>query len=72
VVIELLSEKGKRKLEYQGRIYYWYIKKDADDVPKICIISDDKKLQLKHGFDREMIIGPAYIKGLLQRHFTEI
>ena len=67
----MISEKGKRKLEYQGKMYYWYIKKDTNGFPKIRIISDDKKLQLTHGFDREMMISSAYIKETLRKHLSE-
>jgi len=65
----MVNEKGKRKLEFQGESYYWYVKKDMNGIPKIHIISADKKLQLKYYFDKEMIISPAYIKETLQRYF---
>jgi len=67
----LISEKGKRKLEYQGNVYYWYIENDKDGVPKMRIISDDKKLQLTRGFDSEMVISSMYIKEVLKKHFTK-
>jgi len=65
----MINEKGKRKLEFQGENYYWYIKKDMNGRPNIHILSADKKLQLKCGFDKEITIGPAYIKKELQRYF---
>lgn len=67
----MISEKGKRKLEYQGNVYYWYIENDKDGVPKMRIISDDKKLQLTRGFDSEMVISSMYIKEVLKKHFTK-
>jgi len=67
----LISERGKRKLEYQGTFYYWYIKKDFGGVPKIHIISDDKKLYLIYAFDRERVISPMYIQDILNIHFAK-
>lgn len=43
-----VSKKGKRKLVYKGRDYYWYMKFTDDWTaaypgPQLHIISDDKK-----------------------------
>ncbi len=59
----MILKKGKRKLNYNGTVYYWYIK-----YPCIYIISEDKKLHLKYGFDKEIPIGPQYIKDLIERY----
>lgn len=64
----MISTKGKRKLEYNGINYYWYIKKDSDQIPRIHVVSEDKTLQLTFGFDREIGIGTQYVKELLARH----
>jgi len=64
----MISTKRKRKLEYQGIKYYWYIKKDSDHISRIHIMSEDKSLQLVRGFDREIGIGTQYIRDLLSRH----
>ena len=40
-------------------------------MPQIRIISEDKKVQLTYGFDRELSISPAYIRALLERYFLE-
>jgi len=65
----MINKKGKRKLEFQGKSYYWHIKRDINGFPQIYIMSADKKLQLKDCFDKEIPIGPIYIKKILQRHF---
>jgi len=66
----MISKKGKRKLEYDGEMYYWYIKKSNAGYPKIHISSEDKNLQLVCGFDKELPIGSPYIKEILQKHFA--
>lgn len=58
----MILRKGKRKFVYNEITYYWYIKN-----PYIYIISEDKKLHLKYGFDKEIGISPQYIKNLLQK-----
>lgn len=64
----MISTKGKRKLEYEGVNYYWYIRKDSDHIPRIHIMSEDKALQLIFGFDREIGIGTQYVKKLLEKY----
>ena len=66
-----ISKKGKRELEYDGKLYYWYIKKDENGFPKIHIMSDDKKLQLVEYFDKELPISSDYIKNCLRNYFAE-
>ena len=40
-----VNSKGKRKLEYNGRIYYWNVQQDAGDYGRInlSIVSEYKK-----------------------------
>ena len=41
----MISQKGKRKITYKDKLYYWYVKKDEDDNQSyLHIISDDKKM----------------------------
>lgn len=62
----MILRKGKRKIVYNGMIYYWYVKN-----PCIYIISEDKKLHLKYGFDKEICIGPQYIEHLLYGYYSQ-
>lgn len=64
----MISTKGKRKVVFDGKIYYWHIKKDKNDIPWIHIVSEDKSLYLKRGYDREISIGSYYIKKLLSNN----
>ncbi len=60
----MISRKGKRKVIFNGIKYYWYIK-----YPLIYIISEDKKLHLQYGFDKDIPIDTQYIKSLLLRYY---
>ena len=60
----MISSKGKRKVMYNGIQYYWYIK-----YPLIYIISEDKKLHLQYGFDKDIPIDTQYIKNLLLHYY---
>lgn len=62
----MVSRKGKRKLIFEGQTFYWQIQKNDLRYPEIVIVSEDKSVYLKHGFDREISIGPEYIKNLLK------
>ncbi|MEO3944863.1 hypothetical protein [Gorillibacterium sp. CAU 1737] len=66
----MLNAKGKRKLEFRGSHYYWYIKLH-DGTPKIHILSEDKKVQLCYGFDKELSIAKSYVIDLLSQHLDQ-
>lgn len=68
----MVATKGKRRVEFQGRTYYWQIKNGNDDRPLIHIVSEDKSLFLKKGYDHELCIGPQYIKVILKNYFNKI
>lgn len=40
-----INTKGRRKLEYCGKMYYWNVRQDAEDLGRIGlnIVSEDKK-----------------------------
>ena len=63
----MIATKRKRKLTFEGKNYYWYIREEGTDwrSPVIHIISEDKKLRLAYHFDRDIAIGTQYIKDLL-------
>ncbi len=62
----MVSKKGKRKFEYNGKIFYWFIRLNTDGIPKIHILSDDKKINLDYPlFDSEIPVVPSYIEQLL-------
>lgn len=67
----MISAKGKRKIVVGDRVYFWWIKKDADGHPKINILSEDKAVYIKRGYDKELCIGPGYIREVLENHLRE-
>lgn len=68
----MVSKKGKRKFEYKEKIFYWFVKKNTDGVPRIHILSDDKKINLEYPlFDSEVPVVPSFIKQLLTDYFNK-
>lgn len=66
----MVAKKGKRKIEYNGELYYWYVRADKANILKIHILSDNKKINLEYPFfDSEVPVTPAYIKHLLDDYF---
>lgn len=61
----MISTKGKRKVVFEGNTYYWHIKKDENEILWIHIVSEDKSVYMKHGFDKEISVGSQYIKDIL-------
>lgn len=66
----MICSKGKRRLLFRGRVFYWYIKKDEMDYPYVTVFSEDKRLRLKGRLiDSEAIGGPRDAVNLLDAHF---
>ncbi|MBQ3010787.1 MAG: hypothetical protein IJA20_03660 [Methanocorpusculum sp.] len=63
----MISQKGKRKIVIGEKTYFWWIKKDGSGHPKINILSEDKAVFIKTGYDRELCIGPGYIRELIEK-----
>jgi hypothetical protein len=38
-----VSAGNKRKLVYKERVFYWYVRKNREGIPRLYILSDDKK-----------------------------
>ena len=65
-----VSPKGKRKHIYNNETYYWFVIKNGEGIPRIHIISDDKKINLeKTMFDTAVPVTGAYINTLLDEYF---
>ncbi len=68
----MISQKGKRQIEYSGNVFYWFVRRNNVGVPQIHILSEDKKTNLQYPlFDLEVPVTPAYIKHLLDKHFEK-
>jgi hypothetical protein len=67
----MVSKKGTRKFVYNGKVFYWFVKRNQLDYIKIYILSDDKKIRLEcDPIDSEAIIEPNDIRILLDNFFT--
>lgn len=67
----MVSKKGKRKIEYNGITFYWFIRKNSFDIPKIHILSEDKKIHLEYSlFDSDDSTTKKEIERLLHRYFN--
>lgn len=68
----MVSKKGKRKIEYDGKMFYWYVRMNDKGKVRIHILSEDKKLNLEYApFDAEIPVTPLYIKHLLNNYFDK-
>ena len=66
----MVLKKGKRKIEYCGNVFYWFVRVDDKKNFRIHILSEDKKINLEcPPFDSEMPVTPSYIKKLLDDYF---
>ena len=66
----MISQKGKRKLIYEGEIFCWFVQVNSTGSHRIHIMSEDKKVHLKRPFlDTEVPVTPAYIRKLLEEYF---
>ena len=65
----MVSKKGKRKIEYEGKIYYWYVRIGTNGH-RVHILSEDKKIHLEYPFlDTEVPITPQVIRDHLKAYY---
>ena len=65
----MVSKRGKRKIVYEGKVFYWFVRADSAGIPKIRILSEDKKINLEYPlFDREVPALRAYVLQLLKEY----
>ena len=67
----MVSSKGKREILFNRQTFYWHIQKNDAGHPQIVIVSEDKSVYLKRGFDKELSIGPGYIRNLLELEYKD-
>ena len=66
----MVSKKVKRKIVYEGKIFFWFVRTNDDGNLRIHILSEDKKINLEHPpFDSEVPVMPSYIRRLLDEYF---
>lgn len=66
----MVAKQGKRKIEYEGNVFYWFVSADDNGNIRIHILSEDKKINLEYPqFDSEVPVAPSYIRRLLDNYF---
>ena len=64
----MISHKGKRRIEYEGNLYYWYVRVN-DRGHRVHILSDDRKIYLEYPFlDTELPVTPREIRDRLEEY----
>ena len=67
----MVSKKGKRKIVYDDKVYYWYVRV-TEESHRINIISEDKKVRICVPFrDTEESVTPGTVRELLEKHFAD-
>lgn len=67
----MVSKKGKRKMVYNGSVFYWFVRKNQFGISKIHILSEDKKINLEyHLFDTENAATKKEVERLLESYFN--
>lgn len=68
----MVSSKGKRKIIYQEKLFFWFVRANQEGIFKIHILSEDKQMNLEYPlFDSEVPVTPAYIRRLLEKYYGE-
>ncbi len=68
----MISQKGKRKLIYEGENFCWFVRVSFQKGHRIHIVSEDKKLHLEYPFlDTETPVTSAYVRKLLREYFRK-
>ena len=67
-----VNAKNKRKLVYNEQLFYWFVRKNVDGIPRLHIISDDKKVNLERPlFDTEVPVVRNYVVKQLDDYFNK-
>lgn len=68
----MVSNRGKRKIQFGGKIFYWFLRKNTEGKLRIHILSEDKKLNLEYPpFDTEVPVTPKEIRRILSKYYSE-
>lgn len=63
----MIAKKGMRRIEYEGKVYYWYVRV-GEFGHRVHVWSEDRKVHLVYGFlDTEVPITPRDVR----RHLRE-
>lgn len=69
----MVSKKGKRKIKYNGTVFYWFVRKNSAGIPRTHIISEDKSIYLEYPlFDTEVPVTKKEIEKRLNEYFESV
>ena len=72
VGVNMVSKKKKRKIEYEGTCYYWYVRVN-DHGHRVYIVSEDKKVHLAYPFlDTEIPVTTQDIRKHLKEDYNNV
>ena len=64
-------KKGMRKIIINDRLFFWYVRKNQEGIPRLHIISEDKKIIIdKPLFDTEISVTRDYVIKLICEYFN--
>ncbi len=67
-----VSPRGKRKIIVRDRLFFWFVRKNNDGIPRLHIISDDKKLRTERAlFDTEIPVTPEEVRKVIEEWIEE-
>lgn len=68
----MVHSKNKRKIEYSGNTFYWYVR-ITDRGHRVHILSNDKKVHLEYPFlDTEVPVTPLDIRNHLRDYLNAV
>lgn len=68
----MVHSKNKRKFEYDGNTYYWYVRR-TNRGHRVHILSNDKKVHLEYPFlDTDVPVTPQDIRNHLRDYLNTV
>lgn len=68
----MVHSKNKRKIEYDGNTYYWYVRL-TNRGHRVHILSNDKKVHLEYPFlDTDVPVTPRDIRNHLRDYLNAV
>lgn len=62
-----INTKGKRKIIFKNKIYYWFVRVEEDGSHRIHILTEGKKINRVYPvFDAEVPVTPENIRKILE------
>ena len=67
-----VSSKGKRKIIVGDRLFFWFVKRNQQGIPRLHIISDDKSVKIERAlFDTEVAVTPESVRRVIEEWKAE-